>query len=313
MVSVNVLLLLVIYLIPRVVAFHDPSAVCSSKETRRNIGGGTSTTAASTTSTTTTPPTATTTTTSTLHSNRISTPDNNNSTLASTGFTTTTTTTRKKTHQEVSSGTKKQTLEDPKQKKNKKKESLSLEGKQQQQQPSKKQNKNSNTHKSKKHVITSEEATSLRRIQSEWKDMVEAGMAFNWKTQRPVLAKGVEHHTPHHLWVGPLSKNLWVWHFSFMGIEGTAFEGGIYHGRLILPHNYPGSPPKVQVFTRKLTIISISLHLVHSGRDDSTHRFYPSLSVCTCRLFFFFFLLFLVFLLFLKQVRVDSYLEPIYV
>lgn len=34
-----------------------------------------------------------------------------------------------------------------------------------------------------------------------------------------------------------------------MGIEGTAFEGGVYHGRLILPKNYPGSPPRVQVFT----------------------------------------------------------------
>ena len=98
-------------------------------------------------------------------------------------------------------------------------------------------------------TLSPEEAASLRRIQSEWKDLVDAGIAFNWKLHKPVLRKGVEGPTPHHLWVGPLSKNLWVWHFSFMGIEGTAFESGIYHGRLLLPKNYPGSPPRVQVFT----------------------------------------------------------------
>lgn len=99
-----------------------------------------------------------------------------------------------------------------------------------------------------------EEAASLRRIQSEWRDMVSAGMAFNWKLQKPVLPKGQEPTddasiTPHHIWVGPVSKNLWVWHFSFQGIPGTPFEGGVYHGRLVLPKNYPSSPPKVQVVT----------------------------------------------------------------
>lgn len=102
---------------------------------------------------------------------------------------------------------------------------------------------------SKKRAATPEEAASLRRIQSEWRDMVDAGMAYNWKLQKPVLTKGVESLTPHHLWVGPLSKNLWVWHFSFMGLEGTAFESGIYHGRILLPKNYPAHPPRVQVYT----------------------------------------------------------------
>ena len=102
---------------------------------------------------------------------------------------------------------------------------------------------------SKKRAATPEEAASLRRIQSEWRDMVDAGMAYNWKLHKPVLTKGVESPTPHHLWVGPLSKNLWVWHFSFMGLEGTAFESGIYHGRILLPKNYPAHPPRVQVFT----------------------------------------------------------------
>ena len=100
---------------------------------------------------------------------------------------------------------------------------------------------------------TAQHAASVRRIQSEWKDMVKAGMAYNWKTQQPVLPKGGTTTTtetkPHHLWVGPLSKNLWVWHFSFCGMEGTAYAGGIYHGRILLPPDYPGSPPKVQVLT----------------------------------------------------------------
>lgn len=106
--------------------------------------------------------------------------------------------------------------------------------------------------------LSSEEAMSLRRIQSEWKDLVQAGMAYDWKRQKPVTketsselgtAETQSRVQPHHVWVGPLSKNLWVWHFSFLGLAGTPYEGGLYHGRLILPKNYPGSPPKVQVWT----------------------------------------------------------------
>ena len=49
--------------------------------------------------------------------------------------------------------------------------------------------------------------------------------------------------------IGPLGKSLFTWHFSVGGAPGSSFAGGIYHGRVILPKNYPGSPPRVQVLT----------------------------------------------------------------
>ena len=38
-------------------------------------------------------------------------------------------------------------------------------------------------------------------------------------------------------------------HFSVKGPEGTPFAGGIYHGKIILPHNFPYSAPHVQLLT----------------------------------------------------------------
>lgn len=43
----------------------------------------------------------------------------------------------------------------------------------------------------------------------------------------------------------PLDDNIYEWHFTFRGPEGTEFEGGIYHGRIILPHEYPMKPPNI--------------------------------------------------------------------
>ncbi|KAL3781358.1 hypothetical protein HJC23_013442 [Cyclotella cryptica] len=47
--------------------------------------------------------------------------------------------------------------------------------------------------------------------------------------------------------LGPFGKNLLRWHFSVMGPANSVYENGIYHGRVLLPKDYPGSPPRVQV------------------------------------------------------------------
>ncbi|KAH7647767.1 Ubc6p like ubiquiting conjugating enzyme E2 transmembrane domain at C [Cryptosporidium bovis] len=39
------------------------------------------------------------------------------------------------------------------------------------------------------------------------------------------------------------------WHFTIKGPTGTEFEGGMYHGRIILPHSYPFSPPSLMLLT----------------------------------------------------------------
>lgn len=38
-------------------------------------------------------------------------------------------------------------------------------------------------------------------------------------------------------------------HFSVRGPEGTPFSGGIYHGKIVLPANFPYSAPHVQLLT----------------------------------------------------------------
>jgi len=39
--------------------------------------------------------------------------------------------------------------------------------------------------------------------------------------------------------------NIFEWHFTIRGPVGTPFEGGIYHGRILLPAEYPFKPPNI--------------------------------------------------------------------
>lgn len=47
----------------------------------------------------------------------------------------------------------------------------------------------------------------------------------------------------------PLEDNLFEWHFTIRGPKGTEFEGGIYHGRILLPKEYPMHPPHIILLT----------------------------------------------------------------
>ena len=47
----------------------------------------------------------------------------------------------------------------------------------------------------------------------------------------------------------PIHSKLLEWHFSFTGMEGTPFEGGIYHGRILLHPEYPRKAPSISVMT----------------------------------------------------------------
>lgn len=46
-----------------------------------------------------------------------------------------------------------------------------------------------------------------------------------------------------------LQDNLFEWHFTIRGAKDTPFEGGIYHGRIILPADYPFQPPEIALLT----------------------------------------------------------------
>ncbi|KAF9317813.1 hypothetical protein BG003_000279 [Podila horticola] len=44
-------------------------------------------------------------------------------------------------------------------------------------------------------------------------------------------------------------SDIFEWHFTLRGPEDTEFEGGLYHGRILLPNNYPFAPPSLMFLT----------------------------------------------------------------
>lgn len=58
-----------------------------------------------------------------------------------------------------------------------------------------------------------------------------------------------------------LQDNLFEWHFSVRGPPDTEFDGGVYHGRIVLPPEYPMKPPSIILLTvrgRRLLCVSVS-------------------------------------------------------
>ena len=48
----------------------------------------------------------------------------------------------------------------------------------------------------------------------------------------------------------PLENDLFEWHFTLRGTPAPShFEGGLYHGRIVLPHSYPLKPPSFRFLT----------------------------------------------------------------
>lgn len=44
-------------------------------------------------------------------------------------------------------------------------------------------------------------------------------------------------------------ENIFEWQFAIRGPGDTEFEGGIYHGRIQLPAEYPFKPPSFMLLT----------------------------------------------------------------
>lgn len=44
-------------------------------------------------------------------------------------------------------------------------------------------------------------------------------------------------------------ENIFEWQFAIRGPGETEFEGGIYHGRIQLPAEYPFKPPSFMLLT----------------------------------------------------------------
>ena len=100
-------------------------------------------------------------------------------------------------------------------------------------------------------------STSIRRIKNEYKDAVDMGIAYDWVNQRLIKRKrntkkdsSADMGTSQTIMcLGPITSNLRRWHFSFRGAGEGVYSMGIYHGLIILPKDYPMSPPSVQMWT----------------------------------------------------------------
>lgn len=47
----------------------------------------------------------------------------------------------------------------------------------------------------------------------------------------------------------PLPSNILEWHYVVRGPEKTPYEGGLYHGKLIFPREFPFKPPSIYMIT----------------------------------------------------------------
>ncbi len=61
--------------------------------------------------------------------------------------------------------------------------------------------------------------------------------------------KEIETNPPTEFTLYPLPEDNYEWHFTMMGPADTDYEGGLYHGRIILPKNFPLSPPDIIFMT----------------------------------------------------------------
>jgi len=102
-------------------------------------------------------------------------------------------------------------------------------------------------------------STALRRIKKEYKDAVDMGVAYDWVNQRHIRRKtktkqsnnSNNNNNKNHaiLCLGPITTNLRQWHFSFKGAGDGSYSKGVYHGQILLPKDYPMSPPSIQIWT----------------------------------------------------------------
>ena len=45
------------------------------------------------------------------------------------------------------------------------------------------------------------------------------------------------------------TNSILEWHFSFTGIQSSQYDGGVYHGKILLPKDYPRKPPSIAIMT----------------------------------------------------------------
>lgn len=69
----------------------------------------------------------------------------------------------------------------------------------------------------------------VKRLQKEYRNI----------TKEPV--PGIDAH--------PSPSNILEWHYVLEGCEGSDYEGGWYHGKVVFPQEYPYKPPAIYMIT----------------------------------------------------------------
>ncbi|XP_034255239.1 ubiquitin-conjugating enzyme E2 J1-like [Thrips palmi] len=81
----------------------------------------------------------------------------------------------------------------------------------------------------------------------------------------------------------PLDENLFEWHFTIRGPPDSDFAEGVYHGRILLPAEYPMKPPNIILLTPNGRFeVNKKICLSISGHHPETWQ--PSWSIRTALL-----------------------------
>jgi ubiquitin-protein ligase len=81
----------------------------------------------------------------------------------------------------------------------------------------------------------------LNRLLSELQEVKSLGLTLDKPFNTSKAECGIR--------LSPLHGNLHEWHFSLLGPEDTAYSGGCYHGRIVLPADYPQRAPSLCMLT----------------------------------------------------------------
>ncbi|CAH1395404.1 ubiquitin-conjugating enzyme E2 J2 [Halyomorpha halys] len=78
----------------------------------------------------------------------------------------------------------------------------------------------------------------------------------------------------------PLPSNILEWHYVVIGPEKTPYEGGMYHGKLIFPREFPFKPPSIYMMTPNGRF-KVNTRLCLSISDFHPDTWNPAWSVST--------------------------------
>ncbi|CAN0418939.1 unnamed protein product [Lampetra fluviatilis] len=126
--------------------------------------------------------------------------------------------------------------------------------------------------------------SALESFEEEAEEIMESRYSLRSPAVKRLMKEAQELREPtQHYFAQPLEDNLFEWHFSVRGPPDSDFEGGIYHGRIILPPEYPMRPPSIIMLTASGRFeVGKKICLSISGHHPETWQ--PSWSIRTALL-----------------------------